>query len=192
MWARFSVALLANTKYICIFDDDTIPGKKWFDNCYNTMNCVNGLLGIIGVVFDNTEIYHHNHFSSYGWDNPNENIQQVDIVGHSWFFKREWLQYLWKFQPSYDIDDFLLVGEDIAFSTMLQQQGINTYVPPHPHDDLEMFGSIPHKALTYGVDMVAVSCKSNSDILFSKALCYFCLEHGFKILAQKHTHSSLT
>ena len=90
---------------------------------------------------------------------------------HSWFLKREWLQYLWKFQPSHNIDDFLLVGEDIAFSTMLQQQGINTYVPPHPQDDLEMFGSIPHKALTYGVDMVAAKAIQTS--FFQKPFVIF-------------------
>ena len=33
VWARFAVGLLANTKYVCVFDDDTIPGKKWFENC---------------------------------------------------------------------------------------------------------------------------------------------------------------
>ena len=185
VWARFSVALLANTKYVCIFDDDTIPGKKWFENCYHTMHRVNGLLGTIGVVFKNTEVYEH--LIRYGWDNPNENIQQVDIVGHSWFFKREWLQYLWKIQPSYDAEDFLVVGEDIAFSVMLQQHGIYTYVPPHPRDDIEMFGSIPHKALDYGVDTIAVSCQSNSNMLFSKALRYFCSQHNFKILAQNET-----
>jgi GT2 family glycosyltransferase len=30
---RFAAALLADTEYIAIFDDDTIPGQKWFANC---------------------------------------------------------------------------------------------------------------------------------------------------------------
>ena len=29
-FGRFAAALLADTKYIAIFDDDTIPGEKWF------------------------------------------------------------------------------------------------------------------------------------------------------------------
>ena len=29
VWARFAFALNAETEYICVFDDDTIPGKKW-------------------------------------------------------------------------------------------------------------------------------------------------------------------
>lgn len=33
VWARFTIALNATTEYICIFDDDTIPQKKWIENC---------------------------------------------------------------------------------------------------------------------------------------------------------------
>jgi hypothetical protein len=29
VWARFAFALNATTKYVCVFDDDTLPGKKW-------------------------------------------------------------------------------------------------------------------------------------------------------------------
>ena len=38
VWGRFALGLLANTKYICVFDDDTIPGRKWFENCLTSMN----------------------------------------------------------------------------------------------------------------------------------------------------------
>jgi GT2 family glycosyltransferase len=48
VWARFAYALNAKTEYICIFDDDTIPGSKWFENCLETMKTHEGLLGTIG------------------------------------------------------------------------------------------------------------------------------------------------
>ena len=33
VWARFfSLYYLFNAKYICVFDDDTIPQKRWFEN----------------------------------------------------------------------------------------------------------------------------------------------------------------
>ena len=32
VWARFAYAFNAQTKYVCVFDDDTIPGKKWIEN----------------------------------------------------------------------------------------------------------------------------------------------------------------
>ena len=52
VWGRFSVALLTSQPYICIFDDDTIPGNKWFENCLNTYKKVDGLLGTVGVLFN--------------------------------------------------------------------------------------------------------------------------------------------
>jgi hypothetical protein len=45
------MALLANTEYVCIFDDDTIPGKRWFENYLSTIKQYNGLLGTVDVLF---------------------------------------------------------------------------------------------------------------------------------------------
>ena len=36
-YGRFAAALLADTEYIAIFDDDTVPGARWFENCVSTM-----------------------------------------------------------------------------------------------------------------------------------------------------------
>lgn len=181
VWGRFALALLAKTKYISIIDDDTIPGKKWFENCYETMKQVNGLLGTIGNYFNpNTEEY--NILFRVGWDRPNDEIKKVDFVGHSWFLKKEWLQYLWKFQPIFEIDEQLKCGEDMAISCALQKVGISTYVPPHPANDLEMFGSHPVKAWKYGTEKVGISMKPESHNRFTRAYQYYKKEHGFKIL----------
>jgi hypothetical protein len=69
-------------------------------------------------------------------------------VGHSWFFKKEWLSDYWRElpDPKYDI-----CGEDMHFSYMLQKyKNLPTFVPPHPKDDMEMWGSI--KGSEYGGD----------------------------------------
>jgi hypothetical protein len=138
VWARFTYALNAKTEYICVFDDDTIPGKKWFENCLNTMKTHEGLLGTIGLIYDSP----HNYLQHIrvGWDVPNEETTMVDIVGHCWFFKREWLSSFWReLRP----DGFDFVGEDMHFSYSIQKYlGLNTYVPPHPKKDTEMWGSI--------------------------------------------------
>jgi GT2 family glycosyltransferase len=178
VWARFAVGLLANTEYICIFDDDTIPGKKWFENCLVTIKEVNGLLGTIGLIFDNKEKYSNN--KRFGWDGNNETTIRVDIVGHSWFFKREWLKYLWEVTPDYN--KFLRCGEDIGFSWALQKNGINTYVPPHPKNDIEMFGSIPSTAWKYGTESVGISISCDGNLNFEYAYKFF-IEKDFKILS---------
>ena len=30
---RFALAACLDSEYVCIFDDDTIPGRRWFENC---------------------------------------------------------------------------------------------------------------------------------------------------------------
>lgn len=138
VWARFSLALNAKTEYICVFDDDTIPGSQWIENCLNTIKTHEGLLGTIGLVYNNKNGYLPN--IRYGWDNPNNTTVRVDIVGHSWFFKREWLSTYWRELPP---DGFEFVGEDMHFSYMIQKYlGLNTYVPPHPQNNREMWGSL--------------------------------------------------
>jgi hypothetical protein len=137
VWARFAYALNAKTEYICIFDDDTIPGKMWFENCLETMKTHEGLLGTIGLVYNSENGYLPN--VRYGWDNPISSTIKVDIVGHAWFFKREWLSTYWRELPPNGFD---FVGEDMHFSYMLQKYlGLNTYVPPHPPHNPEMWGS---------------------------------------------------
>lgn len=181
VWARFSVGLLANTKYIAVFDDDTIPGKKWFENCLNSMNIREGLYGTIGLIFLSEEYW---DFKRIGWDESNKcnnnEIHQVDIVGHAWFFKREWLCDLWSFSPDYS--KLLTHGEDIAFSTFLQKKNIPTLVPPHPKGQWELFGSHPQKAWKYGVESVGISLQPDSHNKFSEILTYFISVHGFKLL----------
>lgn len=138
VWSRFAFALNARSEYVCVFDDDTIPGSKWFENCVKTMEECNGLLGTAGVVFKSPESYYPCDF--YGWRMPSDISHQVDIVGHAWFFRREWLAHYWADLPGPNHDR--LCGEDIHFSYVLQKQGIKTYVPPHPIDDRDQWGSL--------------------------------------------------
>jgi hypothetical protein len=203
VWARFSLALLSNTEFVCVFDDDTIPGKKWFENCIETMYKVNGLLGTIGLIYKPDTNFYEIH-NRYGWDNSmtkigyilnneikyidtpsinNDDIKQVDIVGPSWFFKREWLKHLWNLGPI-DFNQFFTSGEDIGFSCALQKIGINTYVPPHPINDIEMFGSLPDFANMYGKDENAISVDPNNK--FVETYKYFRTFYKFKNINDTH------
>ncbi len=178
VWARFAVGLLANTEYICIFDDDTIPGRRWFENCLQTIRvpATRGLLGTVGLVFDPNSVY--NSLCRLGWPNPNPSTMQVDIVGHSWFFRREWLQHLWTTTPDYD--SMLRAGEDIGFSWALQRAGIKTFVPPHT--DPETFGSDPMRAMRYGTESVGISLDGSPHIV--NAFKYY-REKGFRLIEEQ-------
>ena len=158
VWARFYFALNAKNPYICVFDDDTIPGKKWLENCLNTMKTHEGLLGTVGLLYlnplppENSSYYEH--YLRFGWvpTGNNENPVQVDLVGHSWFFKKEWLSHMVRELPD---PKYNTCGEDMHFSYMLQKYAnIPTYVPPHPKDDIELWGST--KGSIYGGDNVSL------------------------------------
>ena len=175
VWSRFYYALNARTNWVCIFDDDTIPGKKWLENCYNTIQTHEGLLGTIGVIFNDLE---YQSYTRYGWANPNNKIEEVDIVGHSWFFKREWLGAYWR---DCDLPLHYLSGEDVHFSYAIQKfLNLKTYVPPHPENDKEMWGSQYDTAMKLGVDNVAISCNYHGSH-FGKNLLHY-KNKGFKYI----------
>lgn len=170
-YGRFAAALLADTEYVAIFDDDTVPGEKWFTNCLNTMNETPGILGSAGVILNNKFYVDHERC---GWPTQNEETTEVDLVGHAWFFKREWLQYLWKEKPpTWDN------AEDIQFSYAAQKYGnIKTYCPPHPRGDASLHGSTMGNEL--GIDAKATSTNQavSHQQFFTERDC--CLQSALK------------
>jgi len=150
-YGRFAAALLADTQYVAIYDDDTIPGNRWHENCINTMQTHEGILGSAGIVLKSDRYVNHDRC---GWPTQNSTVTEVDLVGHAWFFKREWLRYLWQEKPvTWDN------GEDIQFGFMAKVYGgIPTYCPPHPPDDRSLHGSVLGNEL--GIDNKATSTNS--------------------------------
>lgn len=151
-YGRFAAALLADTEYVAIYDDDTVPGMKWHENCLNTMQTHEGILGSAGIILNSGRYINHDRC---GWPSQNSEVTEVDLVGHAWFFKREWLRYLWQEKPvTWDN------GEDIQFGFMAKVHGgIPTYCPPHPPNNKDMHGSILGNEL--GIDNKATSTNSS-------------------------------
>lgn len=150
VWSRFSTALNAKNDFVCVIDDDTIPGLSWLENCYNQFEIKNGLYGTCGYLF-NTNTHYKDNYDRIGWCKSNEETTQVDYVVHNWFFKKEYLKWYWSEIPN---TKYYLCGEDMNFSYQLQKQGINTYVPPHPDKNKNLWGSL--KGWEYGIDSVSL------------------------------------
>jgi len=149
-YGRFAGALLADTEYVAIFDDDTIPGTHWFENCLTSMNIQEGIMGSAGYTQTGPRALEYEPGRG-GWPRKNKSLMRVDYVGHAWFFKRQWLSHLWREKPA-TWDN----GEDIHFSYTAQKYGnIQTYCPPHPPDKPELHGSLLGYEL--GVDDKATS-----------------------------------
>ena len=106
-----------------------------------------------------------------GWEAKNEGLKFVDVVGHCWFFRREWAKYFWLEEPLLRV-----FGEDIHFCAMLQRHNIRVGCPPHPESDTSLWGSLyPER----GIDRVGISSSSNRSEEFYNVVSYEILK-GFK------------
>ena len=182
VWARFAYALNCRTDYVCVLDDDTIPGTRWIENCVKTYETHPGLLGGIGLWFNNKnyelELLENGEVAKFGWQVNNPEPVQVDIVGHSWFFARDLLSVFWREIP--DNRWTMLCGEDIHFSHMLQKYtDLKTWVPPHPPKDTSMWSSL--KAIQYGGDHLATANTTVQTGEMAKYLSH-CCDNGFKLI----------
>ena len=169
--ARFAYGLLAKSKYVAFFDDDTIPGKDWFKNCIASMGNDDLILGASGVRLEGDEYDPHKKF---GWNGVRSTkMEFVDLVGHAWFMKRSTLKYLWEEEPiSWEN------GEDIQLSAFAYLYGnIKTAVPPHPEDRPELWGSIA--GYEKGNDKNASHWKSNHAPLRNQ-ICKTLSDKGYK------------
>lgn len=184
VWSRFLIATLAPTEYVCIFDDDTIPQPRWFENCYTQMQRREALYGTIGVIFDSHDRYEV--MKRYGWDGACETSKPVDIVGHSWFFKRDWISYFMREQPK--VYSHISNGEDVHFSHMLQKYAnIPTLVPPHPASDVSVYGSTPTSAWSIGLDGNSeTGAHYPLDQMFKEAI-----DNGFRVLKSRINATSV-
>jgi hypothetical protein len=179
VWGRFAGGLLAKSKYVCFFDDDTIPGKRWLENCHTQIVAKQGLYGTIGIDSWNLKNYPFRSYRRWGWDGNCSNSKEVDFVGHSWFLKKDWLGVMWiNYSQFYA---FKYVAEDAFLSYSLKKWlKIKTYVPPHPKNDLELFGSIPEKALRYGQETGAAVNLNPMNIKAMNQALNLLVRKGFK------------
>lgn len=176
VWARFAFALNASTKYICMLDDDTIPGKNWISHCLNYIQEVPGLIGGRGVRFNDDTHISYPGCNYEGVGRGNEELKRVDIVGHSWFFERDWLRYYWLDMPSMPL---ISGGEDMHLSYVLQNRlGLFSYIPPQPEDNPDLWASLnPSK---YGEDMVATS-RTPDGHMQANSYWNFMISNGYKL-----------
>lgn len=131
---RFASALAAQTEFVAIFDDDAIPGPRWFENCLKTFERRPGILGTHGVRMRSLEDYGARE--RLGWLAPSHRIEEVDYVGQAWFTRPEWIRFLFAEKLGTDRN-----GEDIELGARAwRYAGIRSFCPPHPLHDTTLWG----------------------------------------------------
>ena len=174
-FGRFTIPLLCRTKYIALFDDDIIPGNKWLENCLNSINQVDGIYGGSGIYLHGDMYLPH---TKIGWNGlKNETTREVDLVGHAWFFKQEHAKFMWLEKPeSWDN------GEDIFFSYIAQKNGVKTFVPPHPENDISLWSNDPKLDNNMGMDSNAHSLKNPNHVPVRNMVVNNLVKKGWKIV----------
>jgi len=170
---RFAFAFSLQADYIAIFDDDIIPGVDWIKSCIESDKIKPGIYGASGILLEANAYAPH---IKIGWNGiKNSFITEVDLVGHSWVFKKEYLKYMWYEEPI-DWNN----GEDIQFSFLAKKYGnVKTYVPPHPIKNMKIWGNIIGK----GVAMDKFAFSRNSDHLSVRNLIVkHYIDDGSKII----------
>ena len=178
---RFALANLAPNGFISILDDDTIPGKKWYWNCFREGYARPAIFGGAGVILESRAYAipgMPQMHTRVGWPSKNEKTVNADLVGHAWFFSRDILTHLWR-----EVPITMENCEDMQLSYMAQKYGnIPTLCPPHPESDREMWSSLYPNEL--GDDQVASSNARNPDYqkfcdLRNMCVSYF-IDNGWK------------
>ena len=141
-YGRFAIALLCDTEYVAIFDDDTLPGNKWLESCMNTSKKYNAMVGARGAIL-NTDLSNETplnqpYVKSIGSCDGIflSSDTKVAFLGHCWFAKTCWIQNLWR-DPPFSWDN----GEDIHLAAACQiYEGIDSIVPKMPENDKSLWG----------------------------------------------------
>jgi len=180
-WGRFAMANMARTQYVCLFDDDILPQPNWIKNCLDTFKGgIHGILGGSGVILPVKGGYSSKH--KVGWNGHHYNeVTQVDLVGHAWFFDKRLLRFMWE-EPPHSWEN----GEDIHFSAMvLKHGGLGTYVPPHPENDHSLWSCRPDFGKAVGRESSA-TFKSTGHHNVRDHIVDSLRANGWKLVAQQH------
>jgi hypothetical protein len=179
-WGRFTIPLLLDSDYVMILDDDILPQKKWIENCLHTIESknTNGILGGSGILLPETGYKNH---KKIGWNGVHlSSPTEVDLVGHSWFFRKEWAKYIWSENP-YTWNN----GEDIMFSYLAQKYGkIKTFVPPHSEKSKDLWCTNQEYSMKVGNDSRA-SYKKKTHMGERDQCVEHCKGKGWQILREK-------
>jgi len=171
---RFTLPLLCDTEYVAIFDDDTIPAPRWLENCLRASKKYNCIVGANGRTLKDRETV-----ATYGFGDgiPNEEDREVDFVGHCWFFKTEWVKYMWYDRPA-TWDN----GEDIHLSAACNIYGnIPSYIPCQPKENMSLWGDTKSH---YGRDVHATWKTTTHSDIRTKVVKYW-REKGWKTLVTR-------
>lgn len=165
-WMRFTVAAEATTKYVCILDDDTLPGPRWIEECLDRLEAAEAAqdaeddedLGTFCIAAVG-QVFRTDHpLDSYlvGPQSPRDTELEVDVGRQGWFFRRD-LAQIFVNRPHI----MAPVGWDLHFAAVLQEEGVLTICLPYDPGNKEAWGSMepasPDRSITETLNAAAAA-----------------------------------
>lgn len=141
VWDRFLLCDGKHDLYV-VFDDDTIPGSRFLENCVICQEDTEGLYSAFGFRFKTKKLDLNtwNRRESFGWASPNSKVERIDWPGHAWCFGNS---IMYKFLGMLEYKKYDTCGEDALLAFAAQKLGMNSYVVPH--HARETWGSVNGK-----------------------------------------------
>lgn len=156
VWPRMEFCRNFDTELCVVLDDDTVPGRRAFEVCYEALQETGGVIGGNGVCFSEGTRWPRQYI---GLDGHRDEPVRVDIVGHLWFFMRDWLRDY----SAADTPRHPHCGEDYHWSFVT---GNNCWVPRRDLADAETWTSLQPQL---GTDNVALYLQDDADTIKENA-----------------------
>lgn len=127
VWSRFYAAFNAKTEYVFVLDDDIIPWNKRVENCIHYQNKM-----LWAIIWSRWSLFKSrtNRFDrdviTESVNTPKE-LTRVDISGHSRFFPKRHLPYMFDCLPEVD---YPTAWEELWISYRAAKNWVPTYIIP--------------------------------------------------------------
>lgn len=175
-WGRFSFALNSKSDFICMYDDDIVPGSRYIENCVKTFERRPAILGTMGSLISQDT----GQWIQFGWRDINNDVPvEVMYLYQTHFFPKEVLQAFWGEIPSWEMVSNRHLGEDVHIAYVAQKYfNLPAVIVPHPQEDSSLWGNIIGDE--YGEDEYAIHLSSIQPNMITH-LKDMIDNHGFKI-----------
>ena len=156
LYNRWALSYLCRGDYVCIFDDDTIPGNGYVEHAIKCCEGYNSIAGARGRLYDPAGL--HEYFKvvvprALDADSVSCGGEDIlcDWVCNSYLFKREWVHGL--LAEDACMNSFATHDDLQVAMSALRSLGVGCVVPRQPPDRPELAGSLHPE---YGDDHHAV------------------------------------
>ena len=90
---RFALAALATTPFVCVVDDDKIPGARWLDAAVRASARHDAIVGSNGRLWRGPTLYHV-AVEARLLEGDEAELVEVDFLGNCWTFRPAWAGHL--------------------------------------------------------------------------------------------------